>query len=123
MDDNEKYFATLIPNEQMKCSGLIERVIKRMTDEIALGIINLVSDGKEYAIKMLPEQRKEIPNSLGYWSTEIREGISVKELVRCKDCVHHRYEELGMVWCPNIVGSWVMEDFYCADGERKEGSV
>lgn len=45
----------------------------------------------------------------------------VVEVVRCKDC-KHRFddEELGMVMCPNVVGLWVSEDWFCADGERKE---
>ena len=43
-----------------------------------------------------------------------------KELVRCKDCKHHGDEENGMVYCPNIVGGWVEDDWFCADGERRE---
>jgi hypothetical protein len=42
------------------------------------------------------------------------------DLVRCKECKHHEYEEPGMVYCPKIVGSWVSENWYCADGERRE---
>jgi len=43
------------------------------------------------------------------------------EIIRCKDCKHHTYEEPGMVYCPtNIVGGWVSEDFFCKDGERRE---
>lgn len=45
----------------------------------------------------------------------------ISELVRCKDCKYHEYEEPGMVYCPtNIVGGWVEEDFFCKDGERRE---
>ena len=40
-------------------------------------------------------------------------------VVRCKDCVNAEDSEVGMVYCPHIVGSWVAEDFYCADGERR----
>lgn len=43
------------------------------------------------------------------------------EVVRCKDCKHHDDEEIGMVYCPNIVGGWVDNDWFCADGEMKEG--
>ena len=42
------------------------------------------------------------------------------KIVRCKDCKHHEDEEVGMVYCPNIVGGWVQENFYCGDGERDE---
>ena len=44
----------------------------------------------------------------------------VAELVRCKDCKRHEDEEPGMVYCPNQVGGWVSEDFFCKDGERRE---
>ena len=42
-----------------------------------------------------------------------------EQVVRCKDCKHHEDEEMGMVYCTHIVGSWVAEDFFCADGERR----
>ena len=44
----------------------------------------------------------------------------VAELVRCKDCKHHEDEEFGMVYCPNQVGGWVGDDFFCKDGEGRE---
>ena len=42
------------------------------------------------------------------------------DLVRCGECKHHEGEEPGMVYCPKIVGSWVSENGFCADGERSE---
>ena len=42
------------------------------------------------------------------------------EIIRCKDCIHHEDESPGMVYCPNQVGGWVGEDFFCADGERRD---
>ena len=44
----------------------------------------------------------------------------VSELIRCKDCKHCVYEEPGMAYCNNIIGSWTSDDFFCKDGERKE---
>ena len=44
----------------------------------------------------------------------------IVEVVRCKDCKRHEGECLRMVYCPNQVGGWVREDFYCADGERRK---
>lgn len=41
-------------------------------------------------------------------------------VVRCKDCKHHENEEIGMVYCPNQIGGWVKENWFCADGERKD---
>lgn len=43
----------------------------------------------------------------------------VVNVVRCKDCKHRAMDEFGMVYCENIVGGWVSDDFYCADGERR----
>lgn len=45
--------------------------------------------------------------------------IDAVEVVRCKDCRFHEQEEHGMVYCPNIVGSWVEDEWYCAGGERR----
>ena len=45
--------------------------------------------------------------------------VDAVQVVRCKDCKHHEDEEMGMVYCTHIVGSWVAEDFFCADGERR----
>lgn len=41
------------------------------------------------------------------------------EIVRCKDCKYHDDEEPGAVYCPDWVGGWVSEDFFCAGGERR----
>lgn len=52
------------------------------------------------------------------------DGITIKidaiPLVRCKDCRFHEQEQPGMVYCPAVVGGWVDEDWFCADGERRE---
>ena len=42
------------------------------------------------------------------------------EIIRCRDCIYHEEVEPGMVWCHNMAGSWVPEDWFCADGERRE---
>ena len=47
--------------------------------------------------------------------------INAIPVVRCKDCKYHEDEEIGMVYCPNALGGWVAENWFCADGERKEG--
>lgn len=44
----------------------------------------------------------------------------VVEVVRCKDCKYHEYEQIGMVYCPAVVGGWVENDWYCKGGERRE---
>ena len=46
----------------------------------------------------------------------------VVEVVRCKDCKYHENERIDMVYCPAVlgVGSWVENDWFCKDGERRE---
>lgn len=44
----------------------------------------------------------------------------IVEVVRCKDCKCHEYEKPGIVYCPYQVGGWVRDDFFCADGERRD---
>ena len=46
--------------------------------------------------------------------------VDAVPVVRCKDCKHHEDEELGMVYCPDQVGGWVSDDFFCKGGERRE---
>lgn len=43
-----------------------------------------------------------------------------QEIVRCVDCKHHEDELPGAVWCPYVVGSWAPNDFFCANGERRD---
>ena len=46
--------------------------------------------------------------------------VDAVEVVRCKDCHYNEDEEIGMVYCPYVLGGWVGENWFCADGERKE---
>ena len=48
------------------------------------------------------------------------ENEDVIHVVRCKDCRWREREQPGMVYCPNTVGNWVEDDWYCADGERRK---
>ena len=57
-----------------------------------------------------------------YWhDIEAAPTVDAVPVVRCKDCKYHEDEEIGMVYCPNALGGWVAENWFCADGERKEG--
>lgn len=64
----------------------------------------------------------ELPKDMifHYYSED---GITIKldatELVRCKDCRWREQEQPGMVYCPNVMGNWVEDDWFCADGERR----
>lgn len=56
------------------------------------------------------------------WVLSHTPTVDAVEVVRCKDCKYHEDEEIGMVYCPNMIGGWVVENWFCADGERKEGA-
>ena len=46
-------------------------------------------------------------------------AADVVEVVRCRECRYREKEQPGMVYCPNTVGGWVDEDWFCAGGERE----
>lgn len=46
--------------------------------------------------------------------------IDAEPVVRCKDCKHRKYEDMGMVYCESVIGGWTPNDWFCADGEKKE---
>ena len=119
MEDSKDYFvARIVTKEEMQCNGYMDFLLRNMKEQISNGILDIVSDGNEYAIKMLPEQRIERP---GIMTVEVRNGISVKELVRCGEC--KRFDnEIGRCTRHEIRPTpFFMDDFYCADGERKDG--
>lgn len=121
MEDSKDYFvANIVTKEEMQCKGYMDFLLHRMKERISNGILAIVSDGNEYAIKMLPEQRIERPDIM---TVEVRNGISVQELVRCGECIY-RSQTLRGSWCTNSKscchGCLVRKDFFCASGKRKE---
>ena len=75
----------------------------------------LIDGGYDIDFSELPETKRELLRMIDEQST-----IDAVPVVLCKDCEHHEDEEPGMVYCPNQVGGWVSEDFFCADGGRRE---
>lgn len=51
--------------------------------------------------------------------TDYPAAADVAEVVRCKECRYRENEQPGMVYCPNTVGGWVDENWFCAGGERE----
>lgn len=69
-------------------------------------------------------QNLHILAASGYGAEEVVARIvddMPEGVVRCKYCKHHEDESPGMVYCPDQVGGWVSEDFFCADGRRDDG--
>lgn len=48
-----------------------------------------------------------------------RPSDDLVKVVRCKDCKYREREQPGMVYCPNTVGGWVDENWFCAGGEKE----
>lgn len=118
MEDSKDYFvANIVTKEGMQYNGYIDFLLRNMKEQISNGILDIVSDGNEYVIKMLPEQRIEKTDML---SVEIRQGISVKELVRCEKCKHHEvFKNRVNGWC-NKHERPTDVTYFCADGERRK---
>ena len=119
MVDSKDYFvARIVANEAIQCDGFMDFIRRNMKEQISNGILTVVSDGNEYVIKILPEQYIKKPDLL---SVEVRQGISVKELVRCKDCKHSQ-EQGYLRYCEfdRHYGIELDSDWFCADGEKRD---
>lgn len=49
--------------------------------------------------------------------------VDAVEAVQCRDCKHCQYDSIfGSYWCGGRLGGIEIEaDFFCKDGERKDG--
>ena len=92
---------------------LMERLERLATvlDELMPGCAELVRD----ALALLKEQKSDIEKLNGFIN-----GFSKNAIVpvRCKDCKYYDYHNGCMSW--HDVNS-KNDNWYCADGERKEG--
>ena len=52
-----------------------------------------------------------------------RSTYDVAEIVRCRDCRFHEDEQIGMVYCPAVVGGWVEDNWFCKGGEQEDEYV
>ena len=48
--------------------------------------------------------------------------VDAVEVVRCRECKYHEEEGIEMVYCPNMIGGRVENEWFCANGKRKEGA-
>ena len=56
------------------------------------------------------------------WQIADAPTIDAVEVVRCKDCIHSYDDLCGLCCtCGPYVDCVVQPEFYCADGERKDG--
>ena len=68
------------------------------------------------------ERVADVLEALEYYAEATKTTLSadIIKITRCKDCKHHEDEEIGMVYCPQLVGGWAANDWFCADGEEKK---
>lgn len=66
--------------------------------------------------------------TFGEFEERIEPLADVEAVVRCKDCKNASnvmekpiHPMFGKRWCNGETKGWHSEDWYCADGERKDG--
>lgn len=79
------------------------------------------------AMEIVRDQGIAHPNAYhltNYATLILREAPTVDavEVVRCRECKYHEEEGIEMVYYPNMIGGWVENEWFCANGKRKEGS-
>jgi hypothetical protein len=79
------------------------------------------------AMEIVRDQGIAHPNAYhltNYATLILREAPTVDavEVVRCRKCKYHDEERIEMVYCPNMIGGWVENEWFCANGKRKEGA-
>ena len=79
------------------------------------------------AMEIVRDQGIAHPNAYhltNYATLILREAPTVDavEVVRCRECKYHEEEGIEMVYCSNMIGGWVENEWFCANGKRKEGS-
>ena len=63
----------------------------------------------------------KIANESGWLNNRRDERCLLKEVVRCKDCKHYDEDENSRLGTCLENGVCSTQDWFCADGERKEG--
>ena len=48
--------------------------------------------------------------------------MEINKTTGCWECKYHEEEGIEMVYCPNMIGGWVENEWFCANGKRKGGA-
>ena len=90
----------------------------QMDDNICRAVQNVgINVDKEELLRALAYDRNQYANGYADGRTARDE-----EIVRCKDCKHKEKDGIseGFHYC-NVNGLQVTDDWFCADGKRKDG--
>lgn len=109
--DEKAWSAIMIPLSVAEDEDVVGNAVKRTTDKLAHGLLDTLSDGKEYAVKLLTVQQIQHKEQ---YTAEIRSVVNMREIVRCKECVHHFTAD-----CPLHFEYDPLDDWFCASGERQ----
>ena len=106
-------------------------LITQIGDQIGT---ELVEKEEEYVFSVVKRlyvdvDKDELVRALAYDRGQYEKGYSDgraardAEIVRCKDCVHHKNApQTTDVWCERVDGL-LPQDWFCADGERREDEL
>lgn len=110
---------SLVPKEEVaflrekEDKKFFEFITNELSKEISERLIKALEDNDEIIIKK-PVLRISEYGPLD--SVEYRKTVNWEPLVRCKECKWHTEEAPGMVFCSELLGRWVHENFFCAYG-------
>ena len=114
MDDLISRRAAIDALNSINCFGWVEDSWAKVS-----GIIEHVPSAQPYTDEEI-QKIQELEQAEIEKAFQLGREDALSEIIRCKECNHHKDEEPGMVYCPIIVGGWVKEDCFCSYGERRE---
>lgn len=71
--------------------------------------------------RMLDELLKEHETAIIYKCPNCRTWVSAENVVRCKDCRNYNGFSCENMKNERMIGMIVADDWFCADGKRKDG--
>ncbi len=95
----------------------IAHIARQTAERLTHAIAEKIHDGEEYIVRMSPvhwEQNESI------CEVSAKRELIMKPLVRCKEC-NHSYEDWYGRVCAygRCVDCYVLDDWFCGDGEPK----
>ena len=96
---------------------LVEKIQERVKSELIDGIVGLVSTGKEYIISL--SEMVEIQRFTVDFMSHFTQRISLVQLVRCKDCKFHNYDDMGSPYCIKKYEYGWKDDDFCSKAEGR----
>lgn len=109
--------AKIVFDKWQECDEL-KHIIPAIRNAVMCASTEDVVDRKD--LDKITEAHEEIGYTKGYYDGRMARDA---EIIRCKDCKHHTEEDLGMIYCPHVVGGWESMFHFCSNGERRDDST